>query len=136
MSEQNEKFHYTYSASQQEEISKIRKKYLTDATSGEVDKMEQLRQLDAKVTRKAMIPALTVGIISALIMGIGMSFAMTDIADLIGLTQPLMVGIVIGMIGMIGVIAAYPLYHRIIQKERKRVAPQIIQLANELSKDA
>lgn len=49
MENQNDKkFSYTYSATEQEEIYRIRKKYV--ATE---DKMEQLRRLDAGVTEKA-----------------------------------------------------------------------------------
>lgn len=133
MSEQNNKFEFTYSASQQEEISKIRKKYLTDDVTREVDKMEQLRRLDAGVTKKAMIPSLTVGTIGVLIMGTGMSLIMTDIGNYIGMTSKLIPGIVIGLVGMIGVICAYPLYNWMITRQRKKIAPQILRLTEELS---
>ncbi len=133
MSEQNNKFEFTYSASQQEEINKIRKKYLTDDAIEEVDKMEQLRRLDAGVTKKAMIPSLTIGIIGALILGMGMSLIMTDIGEYIGMTSKLIPGIIIGLVGMIFVICAYPLYNCIITKQRKKIAPQILKLTEELS---
>lgn len=48
-------FTYTYSASQQEELKSIREKYATP-TEAE-DKMEQLRKLDASVTKPGMIAA-------------------------------------------------------------------------------
>lgn len=133
MSEEKEKFHYTYSASQQEEISKIRNKYLTDTAAGEVDKMEQLRQLDAAVTRKATVPSLTLGIIGAMVMGTGMSLIMTNIGEYLGLVSTLIPGIVIGLVGMVGVIFAYPLYHCILKRQRKKAAPQILKLTEELS---
>lgn len=133
MSEQNNKFEFTYSASQQEEINKIRKKYLTDDAIEEVDKMEQLRRLDAGVTKKAMIPSLTIGIIGTLILGMGMSLIMTDIGEYIGMTSKLIPGIIIGLVGMVGVICAYPLYNCIITKQRKKIAPQILKLTEELS---
>ncbi len=134
MSEQNNKFNYTYSASEQQEIENIRKKYISDKTDGEQDKMEQLRRLDAGVTNKAMIVSLCVGIIGALIMGMGMSLIMTDLGEMIGLSSTFVIGIILGIIGMIGVILAYPLYQYVIKKERKKIAPEILKLTEELSK--
>lgn len=133
MSDNKETFNYTYSAVQQEEVEAIRKKYVADTPTDEANKMEQLRRLDASVTNKAMILSITVGIIGALIMGLGMSLVMTDIGDTLGIPSKLIVGIIIGIIGMIGVIIAYPLYQRVIVKERKKIAPQILKLTDELS---
>ncbi len=130
--EKKETFTYTYSARQQEEIRKIRQRYLP-AETAEVDKMARLRALDRSVTKKGTTIALTVGIIGALVMGFGMSLVMTDLSDWIGATQPLIPGIVIGVIGILGVIAAHPLYQRITRKERERLAPEILRLADELT---
>ena len=71
--EKKESFTYTYSAKEQEELKKIRQKY----EPKEEDKMDQLRRMDASVTGKATVRALTVGIIGALIMGLGMSLVMS-----------------------------------------------------------
>ncbi len=133
MSGQNEIFNYTYSAKQQKEVEAIRKKYMEDETPTEADKMEQLRRLDYGVTKKATSISLALGVISALIMGSGMSLIMTDIGEKIGMTATMIPGILIGIVGMVGVICAYPLYQRIIIKERKRIAPQILKLTEELS---
>ncbi len=129
--EEKETFTYTYSAAQQEEIAAIRKKYTAEPV--EVDKMEQLRKLDAGVTNKATTIALIVGILSALIMGTGMSLIMTDLGAKLGMTSVLIPGIVIGIIGMAGVIAAYPLYQFVLKKERAKIAPQILRLTDELT---
>ena len=67
--ENKEGFSFTYSAEQQKEVEAIRKKYLPQ----EADKMEQLRRLHAIPTQKAQAWAIAVGVIGALIMGIGMS---------------------------------------------------------------
>ncbi len=130
MEEKKETFTYTYSAAQQEEIAAIRKKYAPEPI--EVDKMEQLRKLDASVTNKATTIALIVGILSALIMGTGMSLVMTDLGAKLGMTSVLIPGIVIGIIGMVGVIAAYPLYQVVLKKQRTKVAAQILKLTEEL----
>ncbi len=136
MSEQNETFNYTYSTARQEEVEAIRKKYIEDESPTDVDKMEQLRRLDYGVTKKATSISLVLGVISALIMGSGMSLVMTDMGEKIGMTVTTLPGIVIGVVGMIGVICAYPLYQRIIIRERKKVAPQILKLTEELSQQS
>lgn len=121
---QNEVFEFTYSAKQQEEVQKIREKYVPR----EEDKMEQLRRLDAGVTRKGTTVSLVVGIISALFLGIGMSCCMVWGGSLF------IPGIIIGVVGIIGVALAYPLYDRITQKEREKIAPEILRLTDELMK--
>ena len=78
----NEGFNYTYSAKEQEEIKEIRKKYA--AAEETEDKMAQLRRLDASVYSKASTAAIAVGIVGALILGIGMSLVMTDIGAVLG----------------------------------------------------
>ena len=58
--DKKEKFNYTYSAKEQEEIKAIRKKYIAPEESE--DKMTQLRRLDSSVTQKASTVALIFGI--------------------------------------------------------------------------
>lgn len=130
MEKNQETFTYTYSAQQQEEVQNIRKKYLPP----EEDKMERLRKLHHSATQKAQVWALVLGFVGALIMGTGMSLVMTDIGAVVGLNGALIPGIVIGVIGMIPVVLAYPTYHRILQKERQRIAPEILRLSDELMK--
>lgn len=133
MSEDNKTFEYTYSAREQAEIKKIRERYITPKKV-EIDKMEQLRRLDASVTKKGTVVALVVGIISTIVMGTGMSLVMTDIGEIIGLSYTMPIGIVVGIIGIAGVALAYPIYKRITRKERERLAPSILRLADELMK--
>ena len=100
--ENKEAFHYTYSAKEQEEIKAIRKKYA--APEQIEDKMAQLRRLDAGVTQKATAVSLMFGVIGTLILGMGMSLAMTDIGKIIGLAggMAMLMGILIGIIGREG----------------------------------
>lgn len=121
--ENKESFSYTYSAKQQEEIRKIRDKYLPK----EADKMEQLRRLDESVTQKGMIISLAAGIIGALILGVGMCFCLVW-------TAFLALGIIVGIVGIAMVSAAYPLYNYVTKKEREKIAPEIIRLTDELMK--
>ena len=128
--ENKEGFNFTYSAAQQQEVEDIRKKYLPK----EEDKMEQLRKLHAIPTQKAQAASLAVGIIGALIMGTGMSFAMTDLGRILGSTRELfmLIGILTGLAGMALVAFAYPLYNRVLKKEREKIAPEILRLSDEL----
>ena len=132
--ENKETFNYTYSAKEQEEIKAIRKKYAVPEEPE--DKMAQLRRLDAAVTQKATTVSLVFGIIGALILGSGMSLAMTDIGKAIGLDGgiAMLVGVLTGIVGIVLVSVAYPLYDRIIKKEREKIAPEIIRLTDELMK--
>ena len=131
---EKETFNYTYSAKEQEEIKAIRKKYAVQEKTE--DKMEQLRRLDAAVTQKATSVSLVFGVIGALILGMGMSLAMTDIGKIIGLLggMAMLIGILIGIIGIVLVSVAYPIYNSIIKKEREKSAPEIIRLTDELMK--
>ena len=130
MEKNQETFSYTYSAQQQKEVQNIRKKYLPP----EEDKMERLRKLHHSATQKAQIWALVLGVVGALVMGAGMSLVMTDIGKVVGLTNALIPGIVIGIIGMASVAFAYPTYNRVLQKERQRIAHEILRLSDELMK--
>lgn len=117
-----EQFDYTYSAKQQEEIKKIRNKYMVQ----EEDKMQQLRRLDQSVTQKSTTYSIIIGVIGALIMGVGMSCCMV--------WQGIwfIPGIIIGVIGMVLVAMAYPVYCNTLKKEREKIAPEIIRLSDEL----
>ncbi|MBQ3230501.1 MAG: hypothetical protein IJB49_05720 [Clostridia bacterium] len=127
-----ETFNYTYSAKEQEEIKAIREKYAAHEQTE--DKMAQLRRLDAAVTKKATTVSLVFGIIGSLILGMGMSLAMTDIGKTVGLDggMAMLIGILIGIVGIVLVCVAYPIYNRIIKKEREKIAPEIIRLTDEL----
>lgn len=127
-------FTYTYSAKEQEELKRIREKY-TAPTEIE-DKMSRLRRLDASVTQTAQITALVFGVVGALILGLGMSFCMTDLGEILGSyrDRAMGVGIVIGIVGGILASLAYPIYNGIVKAKRKKLAPEIIRLADELMK--
>lgn len=122
--QQNNSFQYTYSAKEQARIKEIRSKYVPREES----KMEQLQRLDASVTQKATARAIAVGVIGALILGLGMSCCM------VWSGAWFVPGIGIGLAGMAVLGAAYPLYNRTLKKERERIAPQIIRLTDELMK--
>lgn len=127
MDNREDTFQYTYSAKEQAEVEKIRKKYL----SPEENKMEQLRRLDNSATQKAQAWAIALGTIGALILGTGMSLFMTELGALLG-DFAMVIGIVVGVLGLVLVALAYPVYNRVLEKERQRIAPQILRLTEEL----
>lgn len=127
--ESKDTFKMTYSAGQQEEIEEIRKKYVPKETS----KMDQLRALDESAEKKATRVSILIGIIGTLIMGVGMSLTMTEIGNVLG-TAAMPVGIVIGVLGIAILALAYPIYNRTLQKEREKIAPEILRLSDELLK--
>jgi hypothetical protein len=125
-------FQYTYSAKEQAELKRIRDKY-TAPTESE-DKMTRLRRLDASVTNTAQAFAIVFGVIGTLILGFGMSLCMTDIGEILGLDRnmAMVVGIIAGIVGGILAGLAYPVYNAIVKAKRKKIAPEIIRLTDEL----
>lgn len=126
MSEQKrqDSFQYTYSATEQEELKRIRSKYLPK----EENKMETLRRLDAQAAQKATLASIIIGVIGALVLGLGMSCCM------VWAGVWFVPGIGIGVIGIVLVSLAYPIYARTLKKERAHIAPEILRLTDELMK--
>jgi len=121
----NESFEFTYSAKQQEEVERIRSKYLPKEES----KMDQLRKLDKQAEVPGQIASIATGVIGALLLGVGMSCTMVWNTSMV----VFIAGIVIGLVGMAVAGAAYPIYKKVTEKERAKIADQIIALTNELS---
>ena len=122
MEKNDHTFEYTYCAPRNDEVKKIREKYLPK----EETKLEQLRLLDESTTKKGLACSLMLGITSALVLGIGMCCAMLW-GNILFIP-----GIVIGCIGIAGMVLAYPLNVRLTKKERERIAPEILKLTSEL----
>ena len=129
MKEKTETFNYTYSAQQQQEIRLLRQKY----TAPEETKLDLLRKLDLRATQKAQAWAIALGVLGALIMGTGMSLAMTELSGFLGGTA-MFIGIPVGLIGIALVALAYPMYRRILKQKRQKIAPEILRLTEELLK--
>lgn len=119
----NEKFEYTYSAKQQAELETIRKKYLPE----EETKMDKLRRLDKSVTRQGTIISIIIGIVGTLIMGFGMCMCLE--------WQKFVLGIILGILGIAILAAAYPVFNKITQKQKEKIAPEILKLTEEIERD-
>ena len=126
MENKNETFDYTYSASQQDEIRRIAEKY-KQPPQGE-DTLERLRELDKSVTKPGTVISLIIGVISSLILGIGMCCAM------VWNDTMFIPGILIGTVGIFGVIISYPIYASITKRRREKLTPEILRLSNKLMK--
>ena len=127
-------FSYSYSAREQEEIKRIRKKYAEDSARTDESSIERLRRLDASVTKKGTVASIIVGVISSIVMGAGMSLIMTDLGAFLPGMLSLFIGIAVGVVGMVGVALAYPIYKAITKKERERIAPEVLRISEELLK--
>ena len=120
----NEGFHYSYSAETQNEIEAIRRKYLP--REEEEDKREQLRRLDAGVTTPGLIASMALGIASVLIFGVGMCcFLVWD---------RFIPGALLCAAGAAGMLTAPRMYHRLVEKRKRQIAPEILRLTEELSR--
>ena len=110
-------------------VQRIRAQYTEKERTG----LDELKELDGKVKRPASVFAYIFGSISSLVMGAGMSLAMTDIADQIGLgIDPMLPGIAIGIVGMFMVSINYPIYKGILGARRKKYADKIIALSDSI----
>ena len=119
----SENFEYSYSAERQSEIDAIRKKYLPQAE--QESKLEQLRKLDAGVGTRALIASMALGILSALVFGVGMCcFLVWSLWVL---------GAILCLIGVVGMLVAPWLYRRLVEKRKAEIAPEILRLTEELS---
>ena len=111
-------------------VQKIRTQYTEKEHTG----LDELKELDKKVKRPANVFAYIFGSISAIIMGTGMSLVMTDIAETVGIQNPMLYGIIIGIVGMFMAIINYPIYKGILGSRRKKYADKIIALSDKIMK--
>lgn len=111
-------------------VQKIKTQY----TEKEHTQLDELKKLDAKVKKPAYVFAYVFGSVAALIMGSGMSLVMTDISETLGIANPMVYGIIIGVIGLLMAILNYPVFKRILAKRRKKYADKIITLSNNIMK--
>ena len=106
---------------------KIASEYAPKKTS----KVVALKKLDKKAKQGAQIFSLTFGIISSLVMGTGMSFAMGVIGG--NNTTSIIIGIIVGLVGILGVSINYFIYKKLIAKSKEKYGSDIIRLAQEIA---
>ena len=111
-------------------VEKIRSQY-TEARHTELD---VLKALDARVKKPANIFGYVYGTIGAIVMGAGMSLVMTDIGSVLGIAEPLVPGIAVGLVGLVMTCTTYPIYNKILNIRKKKYAPQILELSERAMK--
>lgn len=109
---------------------KIRSQYV-EAENSELD---ALKALDAKVKKPALVFGITYGSIGAIVMGAGMSLVMTNIGTVLGMTQTLVPGILVGTVGLVMALTTYPIYKKILNSRKKKYAAQIMELSDRIMK--
>lgn len=95
-------------------------------------KVVALKKLDSRAKQPAKIAAFTFGIVSALVLGVGMCLSMKVIGS--G-DEMFVLGIVIGIIGIIGVSVNYPIYKKLIKSGKQKYGSDIIRLADEIAQE-
>lgn len=113
---------------QQFMAQKIRAQYMEKQST----ELDSLRELDAKVKRPANVFAYTFGSISAVVMGAGMSLVMTDIGAMLGIVNPMVPGIIVGVVGMFMALLTYPMYKSILDSRKKKYGAQILKLSEKI----
>lgn len=97
----------------------------------DTSKVVALRKLDARAKLPATIFTYSLGIVSALVAGVGMCLSMKVIGN--GSSAIMELGIFIGIVGLFGMGINYPLYQKFLKKGKQKYAFEIIQLAKEIS---
>ncbi|MBQ7356786.1 MAG: hypothetical protein IJW66_05215 [Clostridia bacterium] len=120
--ENSNSFNYQYSAKTNKEVENIRKRYLP----AEETKLERLQRLDRKVREAGVIPSLCVGIVGALLFGVGMCFGLG------ALTGPAFLKFIFGITGTVVMLPAYPLFKYMSKMAKEKLSPEIIRLSDEL----
>ncbi len=119
---ENKTFDYNYSAKEHKEIENIRNRYI----SREENKMETLKRLDRRARNAGIIESLCLGIIGALVFGVGMCFFLDVFA---GATW---IAVALFAAGALLMLPAYPMKKYISRKVKDKLSPEILRLSDEL----
>lgn len=114
---------YNPSKSGAAKAAAIRKQYMERGTT----KVDELTALDSKVKTPGMVVSAITGVLGTLIMGAGMSNIMV--------WNNMTVGLALGIPGLLMLALAAPLCKWITNRRKKKYAPQIIALSNEILKE-
>ena len=96
-------------------------------------KVVALRKLDQKAKRPTEIFTFTFGIVFSLILGTGMSLCMGAIGG--GTALSMVIGVIVGIIGLIGCGINYPIYKKMLERNKQKYGSDIIRLAKEIAEE-
>ena len=125
--QQENTFFYTYSAKQQTEIQAIRQKYLSAASPDEG--VERLRKLDRGARLPGVLAAIFLGLFGVLLFAVGLH-------SVVGASSngQFVLGVFLGVL-CLAYMSGAPLLEKFITKrQRKKLAPEILKLSDELLK--
>ena len=118
-----EKFNYTYSAKRNSAVEEIKMKYLPQEENG---KLLELKKLDRSCERPGMITAIITGMVGA---GVFILAVYLFLAK-----EMYLGGMFIGMVGLFIMAMAVPVYSNITKNRRKKIAPLILKLSEEIER--
>ena len=118
----SEKFSYTYSAREQAEMEEIRKKYISPEHSP--SKLELMKKLDKKAESTGTMTAICIGLFGTMLLGIGLSLILEF--------DNFITGIILGVLGMGLMASAFPIFRKVTEIQRKKIAPEILRLSEEI----
>jgi len=101
-----------------------------DYAPKENSRIVALKKLDNRAKLPATIFTYTCGIVSALVFGAGMCLAMQVIGSGV---FGVVLGIIVGIIGLVGCSINYPIYKKMLAKNKTKYAYEIVQLAREIA---
>ncbi len=104
------------------EIEKIRERYLPKTEYEE--KLEELNRLDRKVRLTPLIIAITIGVISTLIFGVGLCCVLE--------WNLIVWGVIIALVACVPLSLTYTLFWSVSEKLRTKYSEQILKLTEEL----
>ena len=111
---------------------KYAEKLVNEYSPKEKTKLDELKALDKKVRKPAVVFAYIFGVVGALILGVGLCLAM----KIIGGTMPFMIiGIVVGVVGIVMVSLTHYIYVKMLNSRKAKYSSEILNLSNELLND-
>ena len=116
------KFSRVYSAKINSEVEQIRERYLPRVKTD----FERLCELDMRVRSAGVVEGLTLGVIGALLIGIGMCFGLDILPGANWIT------LVFCSVGIDAMLPAYSVFRYIARKTKAELAPEILKLSNEI----
>lgn len=93
-------------------------------------KITALKKLDRQARLPATVFVYTFGIVSSLVLGVGMCLSMGVLGQGTALFA---MGIALGILGLLGCGVNYPLYQKLLKKGKARYAYEIVELARQIS---